>query len=69
MKAGFTLRIDPIAGKAGENGLPEDVQPLAKPVQEQPLARPARREQEEAGQVETEQQKSARLKVSRKSRG
>lgn len=39
-----------------ENRMPEDVQPLARPVHEQGLARPVGGEQKEATQAEEEQE-------------
>jgi hypothetical protein len=42
-----------------ENRMPEDVQPLARPVHEQGLARPVGGEQKEATHVEEGQEKKA----------
>jgi len=52
-----------------ENRRPEDVQPLARPVHEQGLARPVGGEQEETTQVkEGEQQASSQLEEGREAR-
>ena len=52
-----------------ENRTPEDVQPLARPVHEQGLARPVGGEQKETTQVkEGEQQASSQLEEEREAR-
>jgi hypothetical protein len=48
-----------------ENGASEDEQPLGRPVNEQRLARPLVREQEQASQVEGEQQEARQVEKER----